>query len=312
MTNAEARIVDEKAESSGLLAAIWESLRPRQWFKNGFVLAGVVFAQKVFTPSIWVALETLGAFCALSSAAYLMNDIADRHKDRLHPVKGLRPIAAGRLRVPVAVGLAVVLAGAGLAAAMAIGTSLALVALAYAGLQVAYSLWLKHVVIVDVLTMAVGFVLRAVAGAVAIDVDISGWLLICTLLIALFLALGKRRHEHNTLRGDAALHRATLGQYNQALLDQMIAMVTASTITSYALYTMAPDTVAKFQTHLLPLTLPFVLYGISRYLYLLYRRDLGGNPADLMRADRPLLLSVALWALTALVIIYGRQLVPSS
>ena len=308
MTNAEARIVDEEADASGLLAAIWESLRPRQWFKNGFVLAGVVFAQKVFTPSIWVALETLVAFCALSSAAYLINDVADRHKDRLHPVKRRRPIAAGRLRVSLAVGLAVVLAVGSLAAAVAIGKSLALVALAYVGLQVAYSFWLKHLVIVDVLAMAIGFVLRAVAGAVAIDVDISGWLLICTLLVALFLALGKRRHEHNALRGDAALHRSTLGQYNQALLDQMIAMVTASTITSYALYTMAPDTVAKFQTHLLPLTLPFVLYGIFRYLYLLYRRDLGGNPSDLMLADRPLLLSVGLRALATLSIIYGRQL----
>ena len=166
----------------------------------------------------------------------------------------------------------------------------------------------RKVLYVGIPMMALGFVLRAVAGAVAIDVDISGWLLICTLLVALFLALGKRRHEHNALRGDAALHRSTLGQYNQALLDQMIAMVTASTITSYALYTVAPDTVAKFQTHLLPLTLPFVLYGIFRYLYLLYRRDLGGNPSDLMLADRPLLLSVGLWALATLSIIYGRQL----
>ena len=170
-----------------------------------------------------------------------------------------------------------------------------LVALAYGVLLTAYSVWLKHLVILDVLTVAVGFVLRAVAGAVAVDAEISGWLLICTMLVALFLALGKRRHEYLTLHGDAAAHRPILAEYSEGFLDQMIAVVTASTVTAYALYTMSPETVAKFHTRLLPLTLPFVLYGIFRYLYLLYRRDLGGNPSDLVlsrpraaRQHRPL------------------------
>ena len=172
-------------------------------------------------------------------------------------------------------------------------------------LLTAYSAWLKRLVIVDVLTVAVGFVLRAIAGAVAIDVDISGWLLICTVLVALFLALGKRRHEYLTLHGDAAAHRPILAEYSEGFLDQMIAVVTASTVTAYALYTMSPETVAKFHSRLLPLTLPFVIYGVFRYLYLLYRHQLGGNPSDLFLSDRALLVNTALWMLSLVVIIYG-------
>jgi 4-hydroxybenzoate polyprenyltransferase len=165
--------------------------------------------------------------------------------------------------------------------------------------------WLKHVVIVDVLAVASGFVLRAVGGALVIDVEISGWLLICTILIALFLALGKRRHEYLALEDDAVRHRPILAEYSAGLLDQMIAVVTASTVTAYALYTMSPETVAKFHTPLLPATLPFVLYGIFRYLYLLYRRQLGGNPSDLFLNDRALLVNTICWVLAVLVIIYG-------
>jgi len=181
------------------------------------------------------------------------------------------------------------------------------VATAYAVLLTAYSVWLKHVVILDVLTVAAGFVLRAVAGAAAIGVEISGWLVICTILIALFLALGKRRHEYRTLKGDAAAHRPILAEYSEGFLDQMVAVVTASTVTAYALYTMSPETVAKFHTRLLPVTLPFVLYGIFRYLYLLYRREMGGNPSDLMLNDRALLVNTVLWMIALLVIIYGPQ-----
>jgi len=159
-------------------------------------------------------------------------------------------------------------------------------------------------VILDVLTVAIGFVLRAVAGAVAIDVDISGWLLICTVLVALFLALGKRRHEYLTLHGDAAAHRPILAEYSEGFLDQMIAVVTASTVTAYALYTMSPETVAKFHSRLLPLTLPFVLYGVFRYLYLLYRRQLGGNPSDLFLQDRALIVNTLCWVLALIVILY--------
>ena len=290
-----------------LALALLASLRPRQWVKNLFVFAGVIFSQQLLTPRVWPALAAFAIFCGLSGAIYLFNDVADADKDRLHPSKRLRPIASGALPLGAAVGFGVLLLAGCLAAAFRLSPAFGLVALAYGALLTAYSVWLKHLVILDVLTVAAGFVLRAVAGAVAVDVEISGWLLICTILIALFLALGKRRHEYRSLTGDAAAHRPILAEYSEGFLDQMISVVTASTVTTYALYTMSPETVAKFHTRLLPLTLPFVLYGIFRYLYLLYRRDLGGNPSDLLVTDRGLLLDALLWMLATLAIIYGPR-----
>jgi 4-hydroxybenzoate polyprenyltransferase len=288
-----------------LVAAAVVSLRPRQWSKNLFVFAGLIFSQSLFTPLFWPALAAFLIFCALSGAIYVFNDLADVEKDRLHPTKRNRPIASGALAAPTAAALGVVLLVGSLGAAFRLSVPFFLVAAAYAILLTAYSLWLKHLVILDVLTVAAGFVLRAVGGAAAIAVEISGWLVICTILVALFLALGKRRHEYRTLRGDAAAHRPILAEYSESFLDQMVAVVTASTVTAYALYTMSPDTVAKFHTRLLPVTLPFVLYGIFRYLYLLYRRELGGNPSDLLLNDRALLVNTVLWMLSLLVIIYG-------
>jgi 4-hydroxybenzoate polyprenyltransferase len=287
-----------------LLIAILESMRPRQWAKNLFVFAGLIFSQKLFTSLTVVALAAFGIFCALSGAIYLLNDVADREQDRLHPRKRERPVASGRLSVPAAIGSAVALIVLALAASLSISWAFTAVAAAYALLLTLYSFWLKHMVIVDVLVVAIGFVLRAVGGAVAIGVEISGWLLICTILLALFLALGKRRHEYLTLGGSAATHRPILAEYSAELIDQMIAVVTASTVTAYALYTMSPETVAKFHTQLLPATLPFVLYGIFRYLYLLYRRQLGGNPSELFLNDGPLLVNTFLWFVVVLVIIY--------
>lgn len=290
-----------------MLGAILISLRPRQWVKNLFVFAGVVFAQKLFTPLAFTALATFGIFCALSGGVYLLNDVADRESDRRHPLKRQRPVAAGRLPVPVAVAVALGLVAVALGASAAIGWELTGIAAAYATLLGTYSAWLKHVVIVDVLVVAAGFVLRAAAGAVAIGVEISGWLLICTILIALFLALGKRRHEVLALGEAAAAHRPILTEYSAGLLDQMIAVVTASTVTAYALYTMSPETVAKFGTPWLPATLPFVLYGIFRYLYLLYLRQEGGNPSELFLSDRPLLLNTLGWIAAVLLILYGPR-----
>jgi 4-hydroxybenzoate polyprenyltransferase len=290
-----------------MLGAVLVSLRPRQWVKNLFVFAGLVFGQRLFTPAVWPALGAFAIFCGLSGAVYLVNDVADRDQDRLHPKKRERPVAAGRLPVRVALGVAIALVAGGLVAAGRISTSLLLVAVAYVVLLTAYSVWLKHIVIVDVLTVAVGFVLRALAGTLAIDVAISGWLLICTILLALFLALGKRRHEYLALGAEAARHRPILAEYSAGLLDQMIAVVTASTVTAYALYTMSPETVAKFRTQLLAATLPFVLYGIFRYLYLLYRRQLGGNPSELFLNDRALLINTACWVAAVLLIIYGTR-----
>src|SRR5260370_15297580 len=288
-----------------MLGAVLVSLRPRQWVKNLFVFAGLVFGQRLFTPAVWPALGAFAIFCALSGAIYLVNDVADREKDRLHPKKRERPIAAGRLPVRVALGVAAALVAAGLVAAARLSAGFLLVAVAYVVLLTAYSAWLKHVVIVDVLTVALGFVLRALAGTLAIDVAISRWLLICTLLSALFLALGKRRNEYLTLEADAARHRPILAEYSAGLLDQMIAVVTASTVTAYALYTLSPDPAAKFLTPPLPATLPFVFYGMFRYLYLLYRRQLGGNPSHLLLNDRALLLNTACWIAAVLLIIYG-------
>ena len=285
--------------------AVLLSLRPRQWVKNFFVFAGLIFSQSLFTPLVWPALAAFAIFCALSGAVYLFNDLADMEKDRLHPTKRRRPIASGALSVPAAVALGVLTLVGSLVAAYALSARFGVVATVYAALLTAYSVWLKHVVILDVLTVAAGFVLRAVAGAEAIEVEISGWLVICTILVALFLALGKRRHEYLTLHGDAAAHRPILAEYSESFLDQMVAVVTASTVTAYALYTMSPDTVAKFHTRWLPLTLPFVLYGVFRYLYLLYRRELGGNPSDLLLSDRALLINTVLWMVALLLIIYG-------
>ncbi len=273
--------------------------------KNLFVFAALIFSQNLFTPLIWPALAAFAIFCALSGAVYLVNDVADADKDRLHPVKRHRAVASGALSRTAALSLAAGLFIVSFAAASRLPWRFGAVALAYSALLVAYSVWLKHVVIVDVLTVAVGFVLRAVAGAEAVEVGISGWLVICTILIALFLALGKRRHEYLSLKGAAAAHRPILAEYSEGFVDQMIAVVTASTVTAYALYTMSPETVAKFHTRLLPVTLLFVLYGVFRYLYLLYRRELGGNPSDLLLSDRALLVNTLLWMLALVVIIYS-------
>jgi 4-hydroxybenzoate polyprenyltransferase len=304
--NGHGRAPEKRRTPLGI--ALLRSLRPRQWIKNLFVFAGLIFSERLFTPLVWPAAETFGIFCALSGAIYLVNDVADRAADRLHPDKRHRPIAAGDLTVPVAVGAAVVLLVGALAASARISWALTVIVVSYAVLMLAYSARLKHILIVDVIVVASGFVLRAVAGAVAIRVDISGWLLICTMLVALFLALGKRRAEFMALPTNTESYRPVLSEYSAALLDQMVAVVTASTVTAYALYTMSPETVAKFNSKLMPVTLPFVLYGIFRYLYLLYRRDLGGQPAELLSRDRPLLINALLWAVAMFAIIYGPRL----
>jgi 4-hydroxybenzoate polyprenyltransferase len=290
-----------------MLTAVLVSLRPRQWVKNLFVFAGLVFGQQLFTSAAGVATAAFVVFCALAGAVYLLNEVADRDRDRRHPDKRLRPVASGRLAVRPALAAAAILIVVGLAAAVWLSRPFALTAIAYVGLLAAYSVWLKNIVIVDVLVVAIGFVLRAVAGAVAIGVAISGWLLICTILLALFLALGKRRHEVLTLEEGAAGHRPILAEYSAGLLDQMIAVVTASTVTAYALYTMSLETIAKFDSELLPVTLPFVLYGIFRYLYLLYRRQLGGNPSEIVLRDRALLVNTLAWLAVVLAIIYGPR-----
>jgi 4-hydroxybenzoate polyprenyltransferase len=281
------------------------SLRPAQWTKNLLVFAGLLFGRRLFDlPSVLDAVSAFAVFCALSGVVYLVNDVADRDSDRQHPLKGQRPIASGALPVPVALGVALALATIALAAAYAVGPPFAVVAATYLALQITYSFALKHIVIIDVLTIAIGFVLRAVGGAVAVQVEIGHWLLVCTILLALFIALAKRRHEIVLLADGAVSHRPILGEYTPYLLDQMIGVVTASTLISYVFYTISPETQAKFGTAWLGLTIPFPLYGIFRYLYLVHQREGGGSPADMLLTDRPLLACVALWALTVALIIY--------
>jgi 4-hydroxybenzoate polyprenyltransferase len=294
--------------------SLFVSLRPSQWTKNLIVFAALLFGQYgggpafVSSQAITRALAAFVIFCGLSGVVYLINDVADREKDRVHPLKRRRPIASGAISPSLAIGAAVVLAIAALAGAYALRPAFALVSLTYVGLLALYSGPLKHVVIIDVLTIAIGFVLRAVAGGVAIDVRIDHWLLILTILLALFLALSKRRHELVLLGEGATDHRPILQEYSPYLLDQMIAVVTASTLIAYAFYTVSPETVDKFHTDYLGLTRPLPLYGIFRYLYLVHQKEGGGSPAEMLLNDRPLLVCVALWAMATAAIIYAPDL----
>jgi 4-hydroxybenzoate polyprenyltransferase len=286
--------------------AFWLSLRPHQWTKNLMVFAAPALSKHLFE---WGPLEksvlAFVIFCALSGTVYLLNDVADLERDRLHPRKRLRPIASGALSPRAAALLALVLGLASLGLSALLGLPFVLCAGLYLALNVLYSFRLKEIVILDVLSVSLGFVLRAVAGGVAIGVLVSDWLLVCTLLLAMFLALAKRRHELVSLTTSATGHRKILAEYSPYLLDQMISVVTASCLTAYAFYTMAPDTVQKYRTEKLAWTIPFVLYGIFRYLYLVHQKEKGGSPTDILVTDRPLLLNVFLWAMALLWIVYS-------
>lgn len=281
------------------------SLRPEQWTKNLILFAGLIFGLKLFEAK--AVATTVGAFlifCALSGVVYLINDVMDREADGRHPLKSRRPIASGALSPRAALTAATGLGAVALLVAFWLSTTFGVVAAAYVALLAGYSAVLKHVVIIDVLTISAGFVLRAVAGAVVIGVHISQWLLVCTTLLALFIALSKRRHELVLLADGAVEHRRILGEYSPYLLDQMIGIVAASTLVAYVFYTISPDKVLEFGTDLLGLTIPFPLYGIFRYLYLVHRKDGGGSPSTLLLNDRPLLLCVALWIAAVVLIIY--------
>ena len=287
------------------------SLRPHQWTKNLVLFAALAFSKHLFeTGPLLRALLAFAIFCGLSGAVYLLNDVADRERDRMHPLKRLRPVASGALSPRTAVGLAAFIGFACLALSFLLGVPFAACAVVYLALNLFYSFSLKEVVILDVLAISMGFVVRAVAGAMAIGVLISDWLLICTILLALFLTLSKRRHELTSLNDSATGHRPTLQEYSPYLLDQMISVVTASCLTAYAFYTTAQETRDKFQTDRLAWTIPFVLYGIFRYLYLVHRKEQGGSPTDVLLTDRPLLVDVFLWALTVVLIVYTAKGMP--
>jgi 4-hydroxybenzoate polyprenyltransferase len=291
--------------AGSLSTNLLRSLRPSQWTKNVFIFAGLIFSEKLLDPHAALrALAAFAIFCLLSGVVYLINDVRDREADRLHPLKSRRPIASGALPASTAMGAAIVFTVVGLTAAYLLDRQFGIVAASYVALLAAYSASLKHIVILDALTIAVGFVLRALAGAVVIHVVFSHWLLLLMLLLALFLALSKRRAELVALADGAIGHRRILAEYSPYLLDQMIGIVTASTLLAYAFYTISPETVEKFGTDRLLWTVPFPLYGIFRYLYLIHQRDGGGNPSEALINDRPLLVCVALWGLTVIAILY--------
>ena len=287
--------------------AILGSMRPAQWLKNVLVFAPLVFARQALEPlALTRSLAVFCLFCLASGAVYLVNDLLDRASDREHPVKRRRPIASGALS-PAAAGTAAALIGAvALAAAALLDRRVAFVLGIYLLLNLLYSRVLKHLVILDVMTIAAGFVLRVVAGGLAAGVSLSSWLLLCTSLLALFLGFGKRRHELVLLETGASTHRRILGEYSPYFLDQLIAVVTTSTLVTYALYTMDPAVHQKLGTPYLPLTIPFVLYGIFRYLYLVHQRREGGDPSQIVIGDRALLANVLLWAATVFFILYYR------
>jgi len=283
------------------------SLRPTQWTKNFFIFAPLVFAREFFRLELWLKTGAAFAiFCLLSSAVYLANDVLDLEEDKRHPKKSKRPIASGRITPGRAVGMAVVLAVVSLVLAFVLNANFFIAGAVYGILQLAYSLKLKHVVILDVFIIAAGFVIRVVAGGLVIGVPLSSWLLICTTLLALFLAMSKRRHELVLLEDNAAAHRPILKEYSAYLLDQMIGVVTASTVIAYCLYTVSEETVKKFGTTNLIFTTPFVLYGIFRYLYLVHQKGKGGSPEELVINDRPLLLAIVLWIAAVVLILYTR------
>src|SRR5215211_792008 len=282
-----------------LSRAVFVSLRPRQWTKNLLLFAGIVYAAKLGDFTRWVeAIAAFGAYCAASSASYLVNDLRDAPHDRAHPVKRSRPIARGELSPRLAGTIAALL----LVLAFLLVTRLGLASLLFLAtflvLQGTYTLALKHVVLLDVMTIGGLFVVRAAAGAAAVDVRISPWLLLCTALLALFLALAKRRGEL-VLAGRAATPgRAVLSGYSLPLVDQLVTVVTAATIVAYSLYTFGSEHSAAMM-----LTIPFVIFGLFRYLLLVHRDDLGEEPEQILLSDRPILAAVALWALTAAAIL---------
>jgi 4-hydroxybenzoate polyprenyltransferase len=286
-------------------ASLFVSLRPDQWHKNLIVFAALIFAVKLLDPAALArATAAFLIFCVLSGVVYLINDVSDREQDRQHPLKRKRPIAAGDLAPGTALAFAAVLGGAALAASFALRPAFGAAAAAYLALFVVYTRALKHLVVLDVMAIAIGFVLRAVAGGLVIGVHISNWLLVCTMLGALFLGLAKRRHEMTLLADGAKGHRRILEEYDPYLLDQMIGVVAAATMVAYIIYCASPETHAYFGTEWLVLTTPFPVYGLFRYLYLVHRKSGGGSPSDMLIDDRPLLTCVLLWGVAVVLIIY--------
>ena len=291
----------------GLAPALLKSMRPHQWTKNVFIFGALIFAQRLdHGVDVLRTAAAFVLFCALSGAVYIFNDLVDLEKDRAHVKKRSRPIASGQIAPVAAAAFGIALAALAMAGAFTLSSGFGVVAVIYLAVNLLYSFYIKGLVILDVMTVALGFVLRAVGGAEVISVPISEWLILCTTLLALFLGFCKRRNELTLLQAAAADHRAILREYSVAFLDQMISVVTASTVIAYAFYAMSPEVQTKLHTRYLGLTVPFVLYGIFRYLYLLNMKGEGGNPAHTLLHDRPLMANVLLWGLTCIALLYFK------
>lgn len=287
-----------------MLRALLKTIRPRQWTKNAFVFAALVFDGKLFQLSDFLrTLAGFGLFCLISSAVYVINDLFDIQADRQHPVKKNRPIASGKLPLPMAVAAGITLTLAALLSAYLLSWQFALTLLVYFAMMLAYSKWLKHVPILDVLILATGFVLRVHSGTTLIVVErFSPWLYVLMTLLALYLGFGKRRAELALLADDASNHRKVLDGYTIPLLDQLITIVSGTTIVAYSLYTFfRPEAPGN---HALMLTIPFVVYAIFRYLYLIEVKQIGGEPEEILLKDRPFQISILLWGLAVLAVFY--------
>ncbi len=286
-----------------MIIALAKSLRPNQWTKNLLVFAGYLFTIEQGHPisTLLRVVAAFAIFCAVSGATYILNDVADADRDRKHPRKCKRPIASGRVSPAAGVAFAVVLAGASTAAAFALGFHFGLLVAGYFLLTLAYSCILKHVVIVDLLVIAAGFVIRAAAGAVVIEVTISPWLLVCTTLLALFLGIAKRRGELMNLENGGIDHRKTLDDYTAPMLDQMLNITAASALMGYFLYTFTPTSATGANHPHMMITVPFVIYGLFRYLYLVHSRSAGDSPEQLLLDDKPLLINLILYVIAAAV-----------
>jgi 4-hydroxybenzoate polyprenyltransferase len=289
-----------------MVIALIKSMRPKQWTKNAFVLAAVVFDRQLSIHSpipLFRSLAGLALFCLLSSAVYIVNDLVDMEADRQHPKKRLRPIASGQLPIPAAIGAVIVILLFTFPLAYLLSVEFLIIAVSYFLINIAYTNWLKHIPLIDVLILASGFVLRVAAGVSLIHVErFSPWLYVVTTLLALYLGFGKRRAELTMLENNAQSHRRVLTGYNLPFLDQLITIVSSSTVVAYSLYTFSAPNMPV--NHTMMLTIPFVLYGIFRYLYLIQIKHEGGAPEELLLQDRPLQATVFLWGLTIFLIIY--------
>jgi 4-hydroxybenzoate polyprenyltransferase len=291
-----------------LLKALLKTMRPKQWIKNVFIFAAVVFDKQLIKPQpLLNTILAVIAFSLVSSAVYLVNDLVDIEKDREHPTKRRRPLASGKLSPRLALAAAIALPAVCIPAAFVFNASLGAILLVYFTLMLLYTFYLKHIVIIDVMTIAAGFVLRVAAGVVVIEVArFSPWLYVCMTLLALFLGVGKRRHELFTLGVNANNHRASLEHYSLEMLDQMSVVVTSSAIMAYSLYTFSAQGLPGSDDGqpLMMLTVPFVLYAVFRYQYLIHVRREGGTPEDIVLGDLPFLIDLALYGASVLVLIY--------